>query len=362
MSLGDTNRKKRTPAAGLSRRRRIATADEALESRQSLIKAACLLLALLVIGAIGFMLFGTGRSLFDAIYITVVILTTVGMKEGGMNLNAAEQSWALLLMLAGIFAAFYAGANLVAFIVEGDLNRILGRRQLKKQIDQLNQHFIVCGFGRMGSALCESLASRDVNFILVEQDPEKAAEADRMGYLCIQGDAMNEDTLERARIHQASGLATCITSDADNVFVTLIAREFNEELKIISRAESQNTEGKLRRAGADRVICPPVISATKVTQMLLNPAVDELVDMAVTGADIEVSKLRMGELPGAMGKSLRELDLRNKTGLMVVAIVHADGSRDFSPAPESVLNDGDECIVVGQQGGVATMLELFGEA
>jgi len=142
------------------RRRRIATATEAAESRHGIITALCLLMALLVVGSIGFLVIGDDRSLFDAIYVTVVILTTVGMKESGLQLSDHEQVWALFLMLAGIFTAFYAGANLVAFLIEGDLQRILGRRQLQKQINQLEDHFIVCGFGRMGSALCAALAAR----------------------------------------------------------------------------------------------------------------------------------------------------------------------------------------------------------
>lgn len=335
---------------------------EAHDTRASLIRASLLLVALLIIGTIGFLIVGQPCTIFEAMYATVVILTTVGMKEESMAFTPPEQVWAFVLMVAGIFAAFYAGANLVAFFVEGDLNRILGRRQLKKQINKLSNHFVVCGFGRMGSALCESLASRNAEFILVEQDPDKIAEADNLGYLFVQGDAMNEDVMEQARLREASGLATCITSDADNVFVTLIAREFNPDLMIIARAESQSTDGKLRRAGATRVICPPVISARKVTQMLLNPAVDELVDMAVTGEDVEVSKLRMTELPKAVGHSLRDLDLRNKTGLMAVAIVHKDGSRDYSPAPDTLFEPEDQCIVVGPTGGVARMLELFGES
>ncbi len=353
-----TKAKRQTTVSGTPRKRR--TIQETHDKRGSLIRAALLLVFLLIIGTIGFLIVGD-RTVFEAMYATVVILTTVGMKEASMTFSQPEQVWSFVLMLAGIFTAFYAGANLVAFFVEGDLNRILGRRQLNKQISKLSNHFVVCGFGRMGSALCESLASRNAEFVLIENDPDKITAADDLGYLYIEGDAMNEEILEQAKLRDADGLATCITTDADNVFVTLIAREFNKDMTIIARAESQNTEAKLRRAGADRVICPPVISARKVTQMLLNPAVDELVDMAVTGEDIEVSKLRISELPGTAGKSLRDLDLRNRTGLMVVAIVRNDGTRDYSPAPDTVFHEDDQCIVVGATGGVSRMLELFGE-
>jgi voltage-gated potassium channel len=339
----------------------ISHLDESFDTRRKLIVSTLVLIGLLMIGMSGFIILGENRSLFDGLYITVVILTTVGMKEGVHTLNPAEQGWAIVLMLAGISTALYVAGNLVAFIIEGDLRRILGRRQLQRQIDQLSGHIVVCGFGRMGRALCSAFTDKGAPFVVIDNDPESIKDADEYGYLAIQGDAMNEASLMRTRVNTAKGLAACLGTDANNVFVTLTARGMNDKLTIIARAEHEDTQPKLKRAGANQVICPPLLGANKIKQMFLNPAVDELMDIATTGSDIEISKVRIAELKSIAGKSLREIDLRNKTGLMVVAVIHDNGQRTFSPGPDAVLLDNDTLLVVGPTGSVTRLLDTFGE-
>ncbi len=318
------------------------------------------LVMLLVGGASGFLLLGDQRSLFESVYLTVVILTTVGMKEGGLQLTRGEQAWALVLMMTGISAVLYVGSILVAFFIDGDLRRLLGKRQLQKKISHLHNHIVVCGFGRMGRALCERLTEKEVPFVLIEDDPQRTAIADELGYLYLLGDAMSQQVLEQARVDRARGLASCLRSDADNVFVTLTARSLNEKLTIISRAEKPDTESKLLRAGANRVVCTPVIGANRVTYMLLHPGIDELLELAVHGPDLEISKVCLTQLPGAVGRSLRELSLPAQAGLMVVAVIHADGTREFNPPPDSQLQTNDEVIVIGPQGGVDKMFKMLG--
>ena len=319
-----------------------------------------ILFVLLILGSVGFLVLGNDRDVFESLYVTVLILTTVGMKESSLQLNTSEQYWAVFLMLTGISTALYAAGNLVALIIEGDVRRLLGRRQLQSRIDQLHDHFIVCGFGRMGQALCETLASRNQPFVLIDCDSERTTVADSMGYLYILGDATSEDVLRSARIDIARGLATCLHRDPDNVFVTISARGLNDTLSIIARSEQQNTENTLKRAGADRVICLPLLGAGKVTQMLLQPAIEELIEMTVKGPDIEVSKVPMSELPQATGQTLRELEMREKTGVMVVAVIHDDGHREFGPRPDAILKETDELIIIGPNGSVDMIVEQFG--
>jgi len=245
-------------------RRATEAERDAYDTRRKLIVSVVVLIALLVVGAAGFYLLGDGRTPFQALYVTVVILTTVGMKEGSVQLNEGEQVWAIVLMLVGISTALYVAGNLVAFIIEGDLRRILGRRHLQKQIEHLDSHYIVCGFGRMGRALCESLAENNVPFIVVDFDQSLMMDADELGYLYLVGDAMSEQVLYRARVQQAAGLAACLATDADNVFVTLTARGLNAELTIIARAETPSTEPKLKQAGANEVVLPANIGATRI--------------------------------------------------------------------------------------------------
>lgn len=332
--------------------------DEFIAVRRQLKLSIILLVSLLLVGVAGFYLLGDGRTLFDALFMTAHVLTTVG--DSRRQLNGAEEVWETVLMLAGIVAALYAGGNLVAFLIGGEIQRMFGRRQLLNKISRLHDHYIICGFGRMGRALCAALAQRDVPFVLIENNAERTAAADRLGYLYILGSAMAEQDLQLARLDEARGLASCLRSDADNVFVALTARGLNEKLTIIARAENVDAESKLRRAGADRVICPPVIGANRIMTMMLHPAVDELMDLAVSGPDLEISKVKLSQLPRARGKRLRDLELPAKTGLMVVALVHPDGQRRFNPPPDTQLGTDDEMIVIGPTGGAGQMMALLG--
>lgn len=179
------------------------------DNRRQLGLSIAILVLLLVVGSAGFYLLGTDHSPFQSIYITALILTTVGMKEGHAQMNTGQQVWALVIMLAGISAALYAAGNLVAFLIDGELQRFFGRHQLQNKIDRLKEHFIVCGFGRMGQALCAKLNSMEAPFVLIDHSPQRTKEADDLGYLYIQGDAMSEQVLKDARVDSARGLASC---------------------------------------------------------------------------------------------------------------------------------------------------------
>jgi voltage-gated potassium channel len=354
---GQSPTQTRSPGWGRSHRGH-QTTDELADVRRKFLISVFILFGVLVLGVLGFWLLGDDRSLFDALYITANVLTTVG--DSRRTINRAEEVWETVLMLAGIVAALWAGGNLVAFLIGGEIRTLLGRRQLQTKISRLSGHFIVCGFGRMGRALCEALKGAGVEFVLVENDNERTAWADRLGYLYLNGDATSEGVLESARLSEARGLASCLRSDADNLLVVLTARGLSDSLTIIARAENTETESKLRRAGANRVICTPVLAASRVMTMMLHPAVDELMDLAVSGGDLEISKVKLSQLPAAAGKALRELELPAKTGLMVMAIVSPGGQRRLNPPPDAVLHEGDEMIVIGPAGGVGKMMELLG--
>lgn len=337
------------------RPRRVST-----DNRRQLGVSMFLLVLMLLVGSGGFYLLGESDSVFQCVYVTALILTTVGMKEQQINLNTAQQVWALGVMLVGISAALYAAGNVVAFIIDGELHRLFGRQQLQNKIGKLKDHYIVCGFGRMGRALCERLRDKKVAFVVIEHNPERAQEAGELGYLHIQGDAMSEHVLQSARVEHARGLATCLRTDADNVFVTLTARGLHDSLTIIARGEEFEAESKLRRAGADRVICLPLLGANRITHMLLQPGIDELLELAVSGPDLEVSKISLGRLPGAVGQSLRDLALPTEFGLMVVAVISPGGQRLFNPPPDSLLGADDELVVISTEGGVERMMQMFG--
>ena len=332
--------------------------DQAADRSRQLAISVVVVLAVAFAGVAGFYLLGDHMSLFQAVAVTAKILSTVG--DINQPLNKPQQVWEIILMACGIIAVLYAGGNLVAFLIGGEMRRLLGRQQLQKKIDQLHNHYIVCGFGRMGRALCDALTKKGAPFVLIEQDTELTAEADRLGYLYALGDAMSEELLNAVRIEHARGLAACLSGDAENVFVTLTARGLNEKLTIIARSENVGTEAKLHRAGADRVICTPLLGANRIMTMMLHPAVAELLDLAVTGPDLEISKVSLDQLPQAVGRSLADLALPATTGMMVVALVHADGQRQFNPPPDMHFQHGDEMIVIGPAGGVEKMINDLG--
>jgi len=321
----------------------------------------CILIGLFAVGALGFWHLG-GRSAFESLYLATVILTTVGLKEGGAELNDAEKAWCVLLMITGIGTALYATGNVVAFFIDGQIRSMLGRRQLMSRINQLRDHVIVIGFGRIGQAICQTLAYKDVPFVIIDNDDERLAEMDAMGMLYLRGDAMHEEVLMEAGIDRARGLATCLKEDADNVFVTLTARGFNEKLHIITRAEQARSEIKMLRAGASRVICPSRISASRMANLLINPVVEEILELDGQWPDLEITKLAMRRFPGAAGMTLEQLKLSQHGSVVVLAVVSTDGTRRIHPSPDTVLDEHDEVVIAGDAGCVTQVVRTLDAA
>jgi voltage-gated potassium channel len=222
-------------------------------------------------------------------------------------------------------------------------------------------HIIVCGYGRMGRSLCEALEVKNQPFVAIDLNPDALSPAADRGYMHMVGDAMSEDLLREAQIDTARGLASCLSEDADNVFVTLTARDIAPNLPIVSKANYSSGAERIRRAGATHVLSPSGLAANRAMTKLMLPAVDELIEIVVHGPDLEISKVSIDRLPKASDKPLRELEIPSQTSLLVVAVVHQDGSRSFNPTPETRLKIHDEMIVIGPHGGVDKLIELFGE-
>lgn len=315
-----------------------------------------LLIALVIMGTVGFH-FADGASWIHCVYLTITILTTTGMEPA----TDAEKPVALALMVGGIFTTVYAAGNLVAFVVGGEIQQHMERRKILQQIAKLKQHHIIVGYGRMGKALCSTLAEKKVPFVLIERNAMKIQEAEHRGYLVIAGDAVEESAFEEARIKYARALASCLPKDADNVFVTLTARAMNPDLNIISRAEEPTTQPKLIRAGADRVICPPVLSATKVSAMMLNPT-DDHGEHAVSvkkSTGIHIVEMSVDELPVLIDKPLGENYVRTKTAMSLIAVDRAS-QRELNPSSLFVPLAGDKLIFVGPDGGEVQLREHYG--
>lgn len=318
--------------------------------------SAILIVVLIVGGTIGLHAAG-GNSWVHCIYLTISILTTTGMESA----TEEEKPMCVALMIGGIFTMVYAAGNLVAFVVGGEIQKHMERRKITQQISKLKQHHIIVGYGRMGKALCSALEEKKVPFVLIERNALKVQEAEHRGYLVVVGDAVEESAFDEARIKYAQALASCLPKDADNVFVTLTARAMNPSLNIISRAEEPSTQPKLIRAGADRVICPPLLSATKVSAMMLYPT-DDHGDHATSvkkSTGIHIVEVPVDQLPVLIDKSLGENYVRTRTAMTVVA-VDRGAQRVLNPTALFVLLAGDKLILVGPDGGEVTLREHYG--
>ncbi|MFW6133335.1 MAG: potassium channel family protein, partial [Planctomycetota bacterium] len=318
-----------------------------------------ILLAMVVAGGtIGYHLLAE-LSLVESLYVTIITISTVGSREAP-DLTPAVQWLTMGVIILGVGLAAATFSVAVAALTEGTVERALGRRQVQRAIQQLNGHVIVCGFGRLGSMVVDSLKARDRAVVAIDINEEVFDRPDRADVLRVVGDAQEEVVLAAAGIERAAYLVACLHDDADNTFLTLTARQMNPSLKIVARAELPATQRKLRHAGADRVICPQIIGATRIADVIVRPAVVDFFDMANKGVDLEMDQWVVAADSELVNKSLRELDLPRRTGAIVVAVQHADGRTVYNPGAELVLAAGDTLILIGQAGSRHQVQHLRG--
>lgn len=314
--------------------------------------AAAYFVLVFAIGTVGYLLI-EGWTLPDAIYMAVTTVTSVGFMEV-RPLSSAGRTFTMVLIAFGITGLGIWWALTTALIVELDLAGVMRRRRTMRRIEQLTHHYIVCGSGRMGRVVVKELIQSMTPFVVIEQDPARV-ELLREAHpdaLVIEGDATKEHILETARVGAARGMASCLAGDADNVLVCLTARGLNPNLTVVARAYSEESFEKLRRAGADHVIAPTVTSGIRMASTLLRPNVVSFLDVATTGADIDL-RLEEAEIPAdsrLVGQSLADARIPQRTGLIVLALRRGrgDGQPQYNPGPETQLESGDVMIVLGR--------------
>ncbi len=316
--------------------------------RSVLAKAFAALIGITAAGVVGYMTIA-GMGFSDALYMTVITLTTVGYREV-VPLDTAGQYFTIALLIGGLGIVFYSAALIARELLEGELQRVLGRRKVQRQIGQLDHHVIVCGFGRMGRIVCKELAAKPVAFVVIDRNADALRHAEAEGYLCLEGDATDDAVLTAARIAQAQGLVAALSTDADNVYVVLTARELCPELLVVARAEDDRSERKLMHAGANRVVSPYVIGGHRMAHALLRPAVLDVIDLATHYRSIE---LQIEEVPVAAGSfcdgaTLRQAGLRDQLGLIVIAIKKPSDEMLFNPAGDTRIEAGDRLVLMGQ--------------
>lgn len=323
--------------------------------------AVALLTSVVAVGVAGYMLI-EGWGPWDALFMTVTTITTVGYREVH-PLSFAGQVFTVGLIGAGVGTAFYTFTQLLTIVVEGGLPRRFERRRRMRMLDDLEDHFIVCGYGRIGSIIAAEFARQGVPFVVIERESDRVQMALDAGGLAVEADASREDVLRRVGIERARGLVAAVGTDAENVYAVLTARVLKPDLYIVGRAETDDAERKLMRAGASRVISPYRIGARELAQAALRPAVVDFFELATRAGNLELAIEQVDIEPGSplAGRSIIDANVRQRYGVIVVGIQRAGGRMEFNPPGEAVMQAGDQLVVLGRVDGLRQLEAAAGE-
>ena len=313
------------------------------------------------IGTAGYMVLEKWHFL-DSLYMTVITLTTVGFSEVH-PLNEQGRILTMTILLSGLGVVGYLVGTLTQILVEGQLLRIMGRKKLERQIEKLKDHFIICGYGRVGRIICEEIyRSKPTPLVVIDSDSTVTAKIEEDGHLYLLGDATEEQCLLRAGIRSAKGLATALDSEADNVYITLTAKGLKPNLFIIARAGRIGSEKKLLQAGANHVVSPHQIGGYRMAQALLRPNVTEFIDFAThdPGAGMGMEEIPVRPNSKLTDVALVDSGIRKELDLIIVAIKKADGTMLFNPASHTTIQIGDTLIALGQRSSLIKLEQLLG--
>jgi voltage-gated potassium channel len=310
--------------------------------------AVALLAAVVLSGTAGYMVIERWNA-WDAFYMSVITITTVGYREVH-DLSFAGQVWTVLLLFSGVGSALYVFTLLATVVVEGGLPQRLQKRRQARMLTTIKDHFIVCGYGRIGSIIASQLKQQNVPFVIIERDSARLQAAMLDGFLAVQADASHEDVLKRVGIDTARGLIAAVGTDAENVYTVLSARVLRPDLFIIGRAEGDDASRKLLRAGANRVVSPYQIGAVQMAQTAIRPAVMDFMTLATSSDNLELAMEEITIQPGSslVQKSLLDANLRQRFGIIVVAIQREDRHMDFNPEPDTAIRALDKLVVLGR--------------
>ena len=304
--------------------------------------------ALLSIGTFGYVVI-EGWRLKDAFYMTVITLATVGYSEVH-PLSDPGRIFTMVLLLLGVGFTFYIIGYIVRSLVEGRILMVLGRRSLDWRIKNLKQHFIICGYGRIGRVLSRFLLHKNLPLVIIEQNEGRISTMQIDGVPYILGDAEDESILKQAGIDRAKGLLGALGTDAANVVLTLLGRRLNPDLFIVTRASQNETKKTLLAAGADKVISPYDLGARRMAHAVLRPTVIHFLELAFAdeGTDIAIEECEVGEGSHLAGVCLRDSQIRQDLNLIVISMRKPDGEMHFNPSAETCLEAGDTLVVVGE--------------
>ncbi len=317
-----------------------------------------LVVFLLVFATVGFAQI-EGWSWFDSFYMAVITISTVGFSEVS-ELSRWGRVFTTFVIISALLLAAYTSAKVGQMILEGELLGIIGKRRMKRELKKLQNHFVICGFGRLGRPVAEGLSESGHKVVVLDMSSELEDELDEAGYLYLHGDATDEDLLLAAGVERARCLLALLPSDADNLYLTITAKGLNADLEVIARATDQKAELKLHRGGADRVVTVYEIAGSRVVQAALRPTVVEFMELATHREHIALGleEVRVSPESPLTGLSIAKADVRRQYGLIVVAIKRSDGEMVFNPDPEAVIQPGDTLVSIGPH---ESLIKLAGD-
>ena len=312
-----------------------------------------------IYGVVGYVLMGW--TWFDAFYMVVITISGVGFGEVRPLRSVPERIHTILVIAFGMLAVGYTLARFIQFLTEAEIQNLLGHRRMRRRIEQLSEHVVVAGFGRVGTLVSEELAAAELPFVVIELNAEKIPEIEARGYLYVRGDATEESILREAGLLRARQLVTVMPHDAANVYITLTARQMAPPVKIIARAEQPSTQKKLRQAGADHVILPAAIGAHRIVSLLTNPSAVEFVELVTQRSSlaIEMDDIPIGDESPLRNLTLRDADIGRRTGVIVIAVKRLDGRVEFPPSGDEPLAQGDSIVVLGRRSNLDQFRTLF---
>ena len=319
---------------------------------------SCAVAATLAAGTIGFRLI-LDESWFQSFYRAVITATLTGLDS--VPSNNAARALSIVMVIAGLTIIAYAGAVIVESIAGGLLTGVLAERRREKAIHRMRDHYIICGYGRVGRRVAEEFRAAGVPYVVLDFSEQAKAAAAEHGDLLIEGRGTEDEDLLRAGLDHARGLVASADSDADNLYITLSARSVRPDLTIVSRASDEDAEKKLRLAGADRVVLPYASAGRTIANLVLKPQVSAFLDvvMTATGPDLQLAEIEIDRTCPQAGRTIRDLRVRHETGAIIVALRKPDGTFDTTPEPDVMIEVGDVLIGVGSPDEIRRLEDLF---
>ena len=324
-----------------------------------IIKGFVILLVILMIGSLGYMTIEKW-NFSDSLYMTVITITTVGFREVG-SISKEGRLFTIFIIFSGMGIIAYIFGMTAQAMVDFQVGAILGRRKLGRTLRSIKNHYVICGFGRIGKIICRELKAVKIPTVVIDNDPETVQILEEEGIPHIVDDATSEEALIEVGVERARGLVAVVASDADNLFITMSARGLNPDMFIVARADEEQTEKKLLRVGANRVVMPYLIGGRKMAQTIVKPAVTDFLEFTIHNRDIglEMEELVVSEKSPLRGITLVDSGIRQETDVIIVAIRTKDGEMKFNPSSMTRIEAGDTLISLGKSEDLIKLAKIL---